>query len=158
MLRITGLVLLAVLPVFPVAAVTISTASYVIAPNCCGSANVNAVNTVTIQNPEPYWHNQTFSFLWYTSVSSCEGTYNGFQEVCCVGDGNFVKHTSTWNGAPCPVEAKSRTLGWLGGGTLPYHEHQSESICEFPCTSCAPPGEDCDYWSDPFCDDPWGPY
>jgi hypothetical protein len=157
-LPIFAATLLSMLATLPATAIQVTTSSYVVAPNCCGSANVTVVNVVTVQTPEPFWFNQTFSHLWYASVGGCDGTFNNFLEICCIRSGNFHRRNSAWNDTPCPVYAKGRSYGWLGGGSLPYHEHQSESVCTQPCTSCAPVGEDCDYWSDPFCDDPWGPY
>lgn len=142
----------------PAWGVQIVTWSYVVAPNCCGSAHVNVVNAVQVNDPEPFWFNELVSHLSYASVWDCDGSFNQFVEYCCIRDGNTFERVSNWGSAACPVFAKGRSYGWIGGGSFPYHEHQSQSVCDQPCTSCAPIGEDCDYWADPFCDDPWGPY
>lgn len=158
MVRLTVLLAASLLLASPTSGVDVSTTSYVIAPSCCGSTDVRVVNSISVDNPEPYWSNQPYSLLYLATTFDCDGTYNNLHENCCIGQGNSSVIRSYFNGATCPIQAKGRALGWIGGGSLPYHEHESESACAQPCYTCAPPGEDCDYWSDPFCDDPWGPH
>jgi len=136
-------------------AIKVVATSDVIAMTCCGSGRVTVINTISFSQPEAYWYNVPYSHLWLATYIDCDDTYNNYQEVCCIHSGNSTQTSNTFEGANCPINAKGRSYGWAGGGSIPYVEDDAESACVQPCHCETLPGEECTDPFDPFCD-PWG--
>lgn len=136
-----------------VSAVSVVTSSDVIVAECCGSGRVRVYNAAQVTNGGSAYQGVRWSHMWLATATSCDFTYNGYADVCCV-DGNFRMVSTTIEGAPCPIEARGRSYAWVGGGTLPYEEHKSDSGCYLPCYCGLDDGEDglppsCLEW--PYC-------
>jgi len=135
-------------------AIMVVAASNVLAMNCCSVGTVRIFNDLTISGSSSFWANETFSHLWLATAQSCDYTYNGFAEICCITASGNYDIVATMIQTSCPIAARGRSYGWIGGyGNYPYHEDQADSLCEMPCyCGGGGGGEDppCDP-EDPFC-------
>lgn len=126
---------------YPLSGISIRTTADVFGPECCYNTRVTAYTTVTVSDPEPAWHEQPISFLTGENIISCNNVpLSRDNSFCCIGlEGNRATHSAIYSHVDCPILARSKALGSIGGyGQLPYYGWGAESICWEPC-NCEDP-------------------
>ena len=117
--------------------IEIMTLSSVAAPFCCTLTTVKIINFVMVSDPAPIWHEQPITWRTGHELFSCPPipvlTMN--RTFCCITlAGNSATSTTTVNGVLCPIMAKSRSFGRIGGyGVLPFMASDDISSCRKPC-------------------------
>lgn len=125
--------LLTLLACSAVPAIMIATTSVVVvSPNGSGTAKVTAVNSVTVMNPEPAWHQQPITWKTALGFTACSPGALVDKTFCCITlEGNMATEVATHNFVNCnSVAARARSFGSVGGyGLLPFRGFDAFSNC-----------------------------